>query len=55
MGAATVLVAGSSMFGDRDGVAPVMKRLPAAIDHTKDETELAEQAALQRSRLCNSE
>ena len=47
---ATVLVAGSSIFGDRDGVATAMKRLRAAIDHTKDETELAEQAALQRSR-----
>jgi ribulose-phosphate 3-epimerase len=47
---ATVLVAGSSVFGDRDGVASAMKRLRAAIDHTKDETELAEQAALQRSR-----
>jgi len=47
---ATVLVAGSSIFGDRDGVASAMKRLRAAVDHTKDETELAEQAALQRSR-----
>ena len=47
---ATVLVAGSSIFGDRDGVATAMKRLRAAIDHTQDETDLAEQAALQRSR-----
>ena len=47
---ATVLVAGSAIFGDRDGVASAMKRLRAAIDHAKDETELAEQAALQRSR-----
>ncbi len=47
---ATVLVAGSAIFGDRDGVASAMKRLRAAIDHPKDETELAEQAALQRSR-----
>jgi ribulose-phosphate 3-epimerase len=47
---ATVLVAGSSIFSDRDGVAGAMKRLRAAIDHAKDETELAEQAALQRSR-----
>jgi ribulose-phosphate 3-epimerase len=47
---ATVLVAGSSIFGDRDGVASAMKRLRAAIDRTNDETELAEQAALQRSR-----
>jgi ribulose-phosphate 3-epimerase len=47
---ATVLVAGSSIFGDRDGVASAMNRLRAAIDRAKDETELAEQAALQRSR-----
>jgi ribulose-phosphate 3-epimerase len=47
---ATVLVAGSSIFGDRDGVATAMKRLRAAIDRTNDETELAEQAARQRSR-----
>ena len=47
---ATVLVAGSSIFGDRDGVASAMKRLRAAIDRTNDETELGEQAALQRSR-----
>jgi len=47
---ATVLVAGSSIFGDRDGVGSAMKRLRAAIDHAQDETELAEQAALQRSR-----
>ena len=47
---ATVLVAGSSIFGDRDGVATAMKRLRTAIDRTNDETELGEQAALQRSR-----
>jgi pentose-5-phosphate-3-epimerase len=47
---ATVLVAGSSIFNDPDGVATAMKRLRAAIDHTEDETDLAEQAALQRSR-----
>jgi hypothetical protein len=45
-----VLVAGSSIFSDRDGVASAMKRLRAAIASTKNETELAEQAALQRSR-----
>ena len=43
---ATVLVAGSSIFGDRDGVAAGMKRLRTAIDHAKDQTELAEQSAL---------
>ena len=47
---ATVLVAGSSIFGDRDGVATAMKRLRAAIDHAQDETELVGQTALQRSR-----
>jgi ribulose-phosphate 3-epimerase len=47
---ATVLVAGSSIFGERDGVATAMNRLRTAIDRTNDETELAEQAALQRSR-----
>ena len=47
---ATVLVAGSSIFGDRDGVATAMNRLRTAIDRTNDETELAGQAALQRSR-----
>ncbi len=47
---ATVLVAGSAIFGDRDGVASAMKRLRAAIDHAKDETELVGQTASQRSR-----
>jgi ribulose-phosphate 3-epimerase len=47
---ATVLVAGSSIFNDRDGVAGAMKRLRAAIDHANDETKLVEQASLQRSR-----
>ena len=47
---ATVLVAGSSIFGHRDGVATAMKRLRAAIDHTEDETELDQPSALQRSR-----
>jgi ribulose-phosphate 3-epimerase len=47
---ATVLVAGSSVFGDRDGVAAGMKRLRAAIEDTQDEPELAGPAASQRSR-----
>jgi DNA-binding phage protein len=46
----TIKLAPSSIFSDRDGVASAMKRLRAAIDRTKNETELAEQAALQRSR-----
>src|SRR4029450_10551213 len=47
---ATVLVAGSAIFGDRDGVAAGMKRLRAAIEDTQDEPELAGPAASQRSR-----
>jgi ribulose-phosphate 3-epimerase len=47
---ATVLVAGSAIFGDREGVAAAIKRLRAAIDRVGNETELGEQSALQRSR-----
>jgi len=47
---ATVLVAGSSVFGDRDGVAAAMKRLRAAIDDTQDESEFARPSTSQRSR-----
>jgi ribulose-phosphate 3-epimerase len=46
---ATVLVAGSSIFGDGEGVAAAMKRLRAAIDDTQA-IELAEPTASQRSR-----
>src|SRR5689334_6046881 len=46
---ATVLVAGSSIFGDGEGVAAAMKRLRAAIDDTQS-IELAEPIASQRSR-----
>jgi ribulose-phosphate 3-epimerase len=46
---ATVLVAGSAIFGDHDGVAAAMKRLRTAVDRMNDETELAEQSAMQRS------
>ena len=51
---ATVLVAGSAIFGDRDGVATAMKRLRTALNHVEDETELAEQSARQRSQRCKS-
>ena len=44
---ATVLVAGSAIFGDREGVATAMRRLRMAVNHGK---ELAEQSALERSR-----
>ena len=47
---ATVLVAGSAIFGDREGVAAAMRRLRTAIDSVENETEFAEQSALQRSR-----
>jgi pentose-5-phosphate-3-epimerase len=52
---ATVLVAGSAIFGDRAGVATAMKRLWMALDRTKDEPEPAERSAPQRSQLCNSD
>jgi ribulose-phosphate 3-epimerase len=52
---ATVLVAGSAIFGDREGVATAMKRLQTALDHMDDETEAAEGSALQRSQRCSSE
>jgi len=52
---ATVLVAGSAIFGAREGVAAAMKRLQTALNHIDDETEAAEQSALQRSQRCSSE
>jgi ribulose-phosphate 3-epimerase len=42
---ATVLVAGSSIFGDRDGVTAAMGRLRTVIDHPKEEPEPAEHSA----------
>jgi ribulose-phosphate 3-epimerase len=45
---ATVLVAGSAIFGDRDGVGTAMKRLRMAVNHREDETEAAARSALQR-------
>jgi ribulose-phosphate 3-epimerase len=47
---ATVLVAGSAIFGAREGVAAAMKRLRTAVSHIEDETEAAERSALQRSQ-----
>src|SRR6266704_1707342 len=46
---ATVLVAGSAVFGDRDGVAAAMNRLRTALDDTERELEPAERSAPQRS------
>jgi ribulose-phosphate 3-epimerase len=47
---ATVLVAGSAIFGDPDGVDTAMKRLRMAVNHREDETEAAAGSALQRSQ-----
>jgi len=47
---ATVLVAGSAIFGDPDGVATAMKRLRAAVDYRENETALAEPSVRQRSQ-----
>ena len=46
---ATVLVAGSAVFGDRDGVAVAMSRLRTAADGTERKTKPAERSAVQRS------
>jgi len=46
---ATVLVAGSAIFGDENGVAAAMSRLRAALDEMEHEPEPAERSALQRS------
>jgi len=46
---ATVLVAGSAIFGDPNGVVTAMQRLRTALSHVEDVRELAEQSALQRS------
>jgi ribulose-phosphate 3-epimerase len=52
---ATVLVAGSAVFGDREGVVAAMNRLRAAINDVERETEPAARSARQRSQLCSSE
>jgi len=43
---ATVLVAGTSIFGGGDGVAAAMTRLRVASNHTNDQPEPAEQSAM---------
>jgi ribulose-phosphate 3-epimerase len=43
---ATVLVAGSAIFGEPEGVTTAMRRLHAATNISKKEIELAEQSAL---------
>ena len=46
---ATVLVAGSAVFGDPEGVVAAMDRLRAAVDQTECGTESEEQSPWQRS------
>src|SRR5262249_57596776 len=52
---ATVLVAGSAIFGGRDGVTLAMSRLRTAIGNVECGTEPAGRPARQRSQLCSSE
>src|SRR5262249_52062518 len=47
---ATVLVAGSAIFGGGEGVVAAMHRLRTALNDTEPETEAAGRPALQRSR-----
>jgi ribulose-phosphate 3-epimerase len=42
---ATVLVAASAIFGDRDGIAAAMQRLRTAVSHVEDEAQLAGRSA----------
>ncbi len=52
---ATVLVAGSAIFGDREGVATAMKRLRTALNDMEHKTEPVERSALQGSPPCDSD
>jgi ribulose-phosphate 3-epimerase len=47
---ATVLVAGTAVFGDREGVGAAMDRLRAALDDAKREIGRGERMAFQRSQ-----
>jgi len=51
---ANVLVAGSSIFGARDGVTAAMSRLRSAVNRGENEAELGRQATFQRNELCKS-
>jgi len=51
---ANVLVAGSSIFGDRDGVAAAIRHLRSALNHGEDEAGLTRQSTFQRNELCKS-
>jgi ribulose-phosphate 3-epimerase len=50
---ASVLVAGSAVFGEGEGVAAAMNRLRTALDDTERET--AGRPRIQRSQACSSE
>jgi ribulose-phosphate 3-epimerase len=52
---ATVLVAGSAIFGERDGVSGAMSRLRTAIENHEGNIMAAERSAPQRSQPCNSD
>jgi len=52
---ATVLVAGSAIFGERDGVSGAMSRLRRAVEHHERNITAAERSAPQRSQPCNSD
>jgi len=52
---ATVLVAGSAIFGERDGVSGAMSRLRTAIENHEGNILAAERSAPQRSQPCNSD
>jgi ribulose-phosphate 3-epimerase len=52
---ATVLVAGSAIFGERDGVSGAMSRLRTAVEHRERNITAAERSAVQRRQPCNSD
>jgi ribulose-phosphate 3-epimerase len=52
---ATVLVAGSAIFGDRHGVGAAMNVLRTVLNDTERNTEPAGRSAFQRSQRCSSE
>jgi ribulose-phosphate 3-epimerase len=52
---ATVLVAGSAIFGEREGVTGAMSRLRRAVEHHERNITAAERSAAQRSQPCNSD
>ncbi len=52
---ANVLVAGSAVFGDRDGVASAMQRLRSALNQRGDGTGLPRQRTVERKQSCRSE